>query len=605
MAATSSRNGGQVGRRRRVCHLLAALITCAGAGLLWPPSAVGAQATGARSPQSTVRADTTDPMARALAAEDKNDPKAAAVAYKAVLARSLQVGSIDGDRVAFALLGLERALVDIGALDSILPLVQKVLVVRPTDPVAHGIQLRTLVGMGRNDEAQQAFTLWRRAAGNDGAPYREYARLLMTQGRTLAADSLLSDASRQMGMKGALSGETAQLHVALGRWNAAAVSFRDALLDQPYLETAALFGLVRAPAAARDSIRAVLLADPIVLGPRRLLSQLEFSWSEPRRGWQAIRALKADDSTAAAWRDFGERAELSEAWLVARDAWTAVFERRADLESQRRAADAALKAGDAAGALALVRRPVSGDAAVRAKALLGLEIAALGELGRVQEAQDQLTKQGKALDPIARAGLVRPLVTAMLRSGDLAAAKRTMQDSDLLDDDEIAGWMAVYDGELAVARKRLVRAASQRPELVDALGVLARVRVDALPSLGTAFMTLARRDTAGAAAQFTRLADSVGTAAPALLAMAARLQPPPSASTLWTRVVAEYPKSPEAPEALLAWARLLRDAGDKTGAIVRLEQLLVDYGSSALAPQARRDLERLKGQVPPSGMSAW
>jgi tetratricopeptide (TPR) repeat protein len=598
MAARSSRNA------RRVWRALG-WRACLAAALCAPLVPASAQSTGTRAPQNTVRPDTTDPMARALAAEDRNDPKAASAAYQDVLARALQVGNIDGDRVAFALLGLERALVDLGALDSIVPITQRVLMVRPTDPVAHGIQLRTLVGMGRNDEAQAAFTSWRRAAGNDGAPFREYARLLMAQGRTLAADSLLNEAGRLLGMKGALSGETAQLHVALGRWHAAAMAYREALLDQPFLETAALFGLVRAPAAARDSVRTVLLADPIVLAPRRLLSQLEFSWSEPRRAWQAIRALKADDSTAAAWRDFGERAELSEAWLVARDAWTAVFERRADLESQRRAADAALKAGDAAGALALVRRAVPGDAAARAKALLGLEIAALGELGRVEEAQDKLTREGKALDPIARAGLVRPLVTAMLRSGDLAGAKRTMLDTDLLDDDEMAGWIAVYEGDLVVARKRLVRAATQRPELVDALGVLARVRLDALPPLGQAFLLLARRDTAGAAAQFTRLADSVGTAAPALLAMAARLQPPAASSALWARVIKDYPKSPEAPEALLAWARQLRDAGDKTGAVTRLEQLLVEYGSSALAPQARRELERLKGQVPPSDLHPW
>jgi hypothetical protein len=180
-----------------------------------------------------------------------------------------------------------------------------------------------------------------------------------------------------------------------------------------------------------------------------------------------------------------------------------------------------------------------------------------------------------------------------------------MLDTDLLDDDEMAGWIAVYEGDLVVARKRLVRAATQRPELVDALGVLARVRLDALPPLGQAFLLLARRDTAGAAAQFTRLADSVGTAAPALLAMAARLQPPAASSALWARVIKDYPKSPEAPEALLAWARQLRDAGDKPGAVTRLEQLLVEYGSSALAPQARRELERLKGQVPPSDLHPW
>ncbi|MFN9119626.1 MAG: hypothetical protein ACK5XT_16600, partial [Gemmatimonas sp.] len=297
-----------------------------------------------------------DALQRAMEAEDASDRARAAAAYKDVLQQALVVGSTDGNRIAIALLGLERVWAEAGALDSMVPVARRVLQLRPTDPTAHTVHLRTLVTLGRDDEARAAFTMWRRVTGTDGAPYREYARLLMQQGRALAADSLLSDAARLLGAGGALSGETAQLHVSLGRWQAAALAFRDALQDQPWLETAALFGLQRAPVAARDSIRGVLLADPPRLLPRRLLASLEFAWSEPRRAWQAIATLPADDSATASWRTFGERAEMNESWLVARDAWTAVFERTNDLESQRRAAEAALRAGDAAGALALLAR---------------------------------------------------------------------------------------------------------------------------------------------------------------------------------------------------------------------------------------------------------
>jgi len=53
-------------------------------------------------------------------------------------------------------------------------------------------------------------------------------------------------------------------------------------------------------------------------------------------------------------------------------------------------------------------------------------------------------------------------------------------------------------------------------------------------------------------------------------------------------------------EASNASARALLAAGDKAGATTRFETLLVDYPTSALAPQARRELERMKGQVPPA-----
>ncbi len=574
-----------------------------------PPEPVSAQTR----PAAAV-ADTTDPLGAALTAEEKGDPRAAAVAYRAVLQRAMAPGAvIDGDRVALSLLGLERVWAEMGARDSILPVVQRVLVLRPADPVGRSIQLRTLVGMGRDDEARAAFAAWRRSAGNDGAPFREYARLLLSAGRAQAADSLLSEAGRLLGAGGQLSGEVAQLHVALGRWNAAAVAFREALTDQPYLETSALFALSRAPVPSRDSIRETLRAAPVALAPRRLLSSLELTWGEPRRAWAALSSVKADDSTAAAWRAFGERAEIAGSWLVARDAWNAVLERRGDLESQQRAAQAALNAGDATGALVLARRepkgPGAGTTADRTRALVPVEIMALGELGRASEAQQRLDDVSRGLDDGTRAMLARPLVGAWLRAGDLDRARVAVAGSDLGDDDETAGWLALYEGDLATARKRLVRAETRRAELVDALGLLARTRVDKSPALGRAFLALARRDSAGASAQFVAIADSatggsalsVGDAAPALLALAARLVAPgPRAMLLWERVVRDFPKSPEAPESLLASARAMRDAGDRAGAVTRLETLLVEYPASALLPQARRDLERLKGQVPPS-----
>lgn len=554
----------------------------------------------------------TDPLARALDAEDKGERARAADAYKEVVLQVLAAGATDRDRLAVAMLGLERVWFEQGALDSIVPMARRVLQRRPTDPTAHQIHLRTLVSMRRDDEARTAFQMWRRADANDGAPYREYARLLMQQGRSLAADSLLQEATRTLGAAGAVTGETAQLHVSLGRWDAAARAYREALIDQPWLETAALYGMQRAPAAARDSIRSVLEAPPAQLGRRRLLSSLELAWSEPRRAWQVMATLPPDDSTLAAWRAFGERTESGEHWSVAAEAWSAVFAQRGDLESQQRAADARLRSGDAAAALAMVRRtpPAPSRGArdttserTRRKALLPLEIAALGEAGRVAEAQSVLDRERGSLDEVTRAALTRPLVTAWLRVGEVERARRAMSESDLQDDDEIAGALALYDGDLATARRRLVRASTQRPELVDALGLLARVRLDRSPAVGRAFLAFARRDSAGAAKQFAALADSVGAAAPAVLAISARLGARDAAPAVWSRIITQYPTSPEAPEALLSWARLQLAQGDKDGAREHLEQLLVDYTGSALAPQARRELEKLKGTVPPVASS--
>jgi tetratricopeptide (TPR) repeat protein len=349
--------GGWAGARRgsalRRWGLLGTLLTCTS---ILPRD--GAAAQGAVAPPPAA-ADTTDPLTSALDAEDRGDRAAAARSYRRALREGPAGGA--GDRVAIALLGLERVWAELGWRDSIAPVVAEVLQFRPADPVARSIQLRTLLAMERPTEAAQAYAGWRRVAPlGDAAPFREYARQLLEHGRPLGADSVLAEAEQVLGGASALSAEAAQLHVALGRWTAAAAAYRRTLDVDPYLEGAALFALQRAPTAQRDSLRGVLQGAPVARPARRLLAALELAWGEPRRGWRALAPLAVDDSTVATWRDFGERAEMAESWLVARDVWQAVEERAPAnplvvAEARERAALAAVRGGDPAGALQRIR----------------------------------------------------------------------------------------------------------------------------------------------------------------------------------------------------------------------------------------------------------
>jgi len=70
------------------------------------------------------------------------------------------------------------------------------------------------------------------------------------------------------------------------------------------------------------------------------------------------------------------------------------------------------------------------------------------------------------------------------------------------------------------------------------------------------------------------------------------------AVTLWQRVAEQYPTAPEAAEAELEWARVLRRRGDTAGAVQRLEHMILTYPRSALVPQARRELDLAKQSVP-------
>jgi hypothetical protein len=115
-----------------------------------------------------------------------------------------------------------------------------------------------------------------------------------------------------------------------------------------------------------------------------------------------------------------------------------------------------------------------------------------------------------------------------------------------------------------------------------------------------------RGDSAVAVDLFVAAAAEVTEAAPLMLNTAARIAAgrpdstgqSPRAVAIWERIVNEYPTSPEAAEADLEWARVLRRKGDNAGAVARLEHLLLTYPQSALAPQARRELDLARNAIP-------
>src|SRR5664279_6454915 len=122
--------------------------------------------------------------------------------------------------------------------------------------------------------------------------------------------------------------------------------------------------------------------------------------------------------------------------------------------------------------------------------------------------------------PADRAPLDRVLAWGWIRAGDITKARELLAHSDSGD---ALGWLALYDGNLAAARKSLRPEVESSPEALAALALLARTRADTAPVTGRAFLALARGDTAGAAAGFEKAATELGDAAPLLLATAARL----------------------------------------------------------------------------------
>jgi tetratricopeptide (TPR) repeat protein len=389
----------------------------------------------------------------------------------------------------------------------------------------------------------------------------------------------------------------------MGLWEPSAESWRRAVNAAPYLEQAAVFALMPAPAEARNRIRAVLTAPPIETGARRIIGSLELEWGSPRSGWTALRALPNDTASLQAWLDFARRAEAAQAWLVARDAFAAVHARTRSPEHAVRAATAALNGGDSRSALALAGAVENPQRSTRA--LLPVRLRALASLGRAADAERMLDDARGTLAPEQIPPLARIVAMGWIRAGDVARARALLGEDGEWQEEPIAGWLALYEGDLRTARRRLrPRSGDVEAELVSAIAVLSRTTADSAPAIGAAFLALARGDTSAAAAAFEAASRSTPDAASVLIASAARLHRARgdvvSALPLWRGLLDRYPGSAEAPEAELEWARALRRGGDAAAAIARLEHLILTYPASALVPQARFELDLARAAIPPT-----
>jgi hypothetical protein len=75
---------------------------------------------------------------------------------------------------------------------------------------------------------------------------------------------------------------------------------------------------------------------------------------------------------------------------------------------------------------------------------------------------------------------------------------------------------------------------------------------------------------------------------------------PAAAQAIWEDIAQRHAESSAAPAALLGLARASAGRGDLAGATTRLEALILTYPQSALVPEARRELNRVRGLVPRS-----
>lgn len=531
---------------------------------------------------------------RALDLENGSKYREAAALYRHALAAKPTPG---------ALLGLERVYAELRISDSLLAPLDSLIARDPRESLYWSVKLRTLQILGRQAALRMAFEQWAAATPRDPTPYREYARILIRLGQPAAADSIVQRARRALGSGSQMDYETAQLRAAEGQWEASAQAWRRALVGAPHLAAAAAYALAPMPSASRERIRQILLSPPSDVGPRRAAAELSLNWGDASGAWDALRTLAPDSAAATAWTEFGERALAEERYAIARDALGSALRVRPSPELALEAATAALRAGTPAEVFTLAPLSLAHDSAQAAARYVPLHVAALAALGRGTEAESLVDRYDRWLAPGARTAVAKLLATAWVRAGNLERARAALGAAGPdADSSDAAGWLALYEGRLDDARALMRAVRDPGPELAVALGVVSRTRGDSAPVLGGAFLSLARGDSAAAAARFVAAAAEHPEAAPAILLVAARLTAgrgdENDALAIWQRIVGSYGESPEAVESELEWARLLRRRGDPAGAVAHLEHLILSAPDSALLPQARRELDQARGTVP-------
>lgn len=538
-------------------------------------------------------------LRRAIDLENAAKYREAAAAYRDAIVQGAIVPGM---------LGLERAFGSLGQEDSVLPPLESLLRAAPRDPALRGVLVRTLRALGRDAAARRAYEEWRALDPRDPAPYREFVRVLLLDRRTGTADSVLRQAVEARGSAHDFATEFADLYVAMGRWDAAATAWREAIVDDPFLDQSAAYALMGAPPASRDGVRRALapassLPSVVAHALIRAVALLELRWGAPRDAWRALSTLPPSDSTAQAWIDFADEAEHAGGPLAARDALEAAFRVRRDPALALRAATNALGAGDAPGALRLATDAARMlDSARAASEALPLRVRALAEMGMPQDAEALIERSRAHVTDVQRRLFSRALAWGWIRVGDIARARRSAALGGGEDEDVVSGWLALFDGDLDGARSGLRTAEPKTPEIVTALAVISRAKTSRAPSIGVAFLALTRGDSARASQAFEAAAASAPDAASFLLALAARVSAARGddarALALWQRIADAHPASPEAPEADLEWARALERRGDRAGATARYEHLILTFTDSALVPQAREALDRLRLALP-------
>ncbi len=515
-----------------------------------------------------------------------------------------------------ALLGLERVLHELGKPTELAPAATAAVNADAKNPVLYGVAVRAWSAAGQPDSVRRIVDRWAAVEPGSEAPYREWGFAALAMRDRVNARAAYRLGREKLRQPEALAGELAQLSTYEGDYPQAITEWLTAVRVMPGYRASALGILSQVPVDRRG----VVLAEMDKRGDAaadRLAGGLAARWNEPLGGYERVlKRLPAGAEGVAPLEEFLEEVRNT----PGRDASLArarALESLADRSAAQRArylaeaARAYAEAGEQNSARRMLGRlasdpKASPDAAATAGVtLIGVLIAE----GKLEEADTRLAALRRTLSVEEAERLTHQVARGWLHQGKLDRGLALVATDSSVEGMAIRGRARLYQGDVGGALRDLAGAgpfAGDRSDATDRAAVLAVLQVldaDTLPALGAAYLALERGDSTAAASGFGELAVRLPPerGGGELLLLAGRLRQAqgsiPQAEQLFRKAGAAKGTA-AAPAARLELARVLARQGKSGEAITALEELILEYPESAVAPQARRMLDTVRGGVP-------
>jgi tetratricopeptide (TPR) repeat protein len=515
-----------------------------------------------------------------------------------------------------ALLGLERVLHELGKPAELAPAANAAIAADSKNPVLFGVAVRAWTAAGNADTVRRIVDRWAAVEPGSEAPYREWGFAALAARDRVNARAAYRLGREKLKKSDALAGELAQLSTYEGDYPQAITEWLIAVRSTPGYRASALAMLSQVPVDRRNIVLGELdkRGDPIA---DRLAGGLAARWNEPMAGYERIqKRLPAGTEGVPPLEEFLEEVRA----IPGRDAALArarALESMADRNASQRtrylaeAARAYADAGEQNSARRMLSRlasdpKASPDAAATAGVtLVGVLIAE----GKLEEADTRLADIRKTLSVEEGERLTHLVARGWLHQGKLDRAEALVKNDSTIEGLAIRGRARLYHGDIGGALRDLAGAgpfAADRGEATGRASVLAILQVldaDTLPALGAAYLALERGDTGSAAKGFAELAARLPPerGGGELTLLAGRLrqaQGSVSQAEELFRKAGAAKGTAAAPAARLELARVLVRQGKQGEAITALEELIIEYPESTVAPQARRLLDTVRGGIP-------